>query len=255
MNFKVGDRVRVRTWESLYAEFGDPDSSNHLKIRKGFNDEMRNLCGTVVTISYVYEDSYSIKEAGWIWTDDMLMDCVVEEEEKPKVKRIMRLSEIPDGRKFDVAGIKMFKLQRKSAGWMCVYANPVFESAYETSQNYAKSTIHRRLTEEVLPVLVEKIGDDNLLEFTLDLRHENDRNKYLDIQTKIGIIPYHTFCDYKGSGLAASKRSGFMFATGYRDESVLYYGMFGADTCSINTEKNIIPIVCLADDLEVTYEG
>lgn len=255
MRFKVGDRVKVRTWESLYAEFGDPNHKDCLIIRRGFNSDMRRLCGTIVTIQRVRDGSYDIFEDAWSWTDDMLVDCVVEEEGKQKVKRIMRLSEVPNGRKFDVAGIEMFKLQREGAGWMCIYANPVFESAYETSQNYAKSTIHRRLTEEILPVLVEKIGDDNLLEFALDLRHENDMNKYLDIQTKIGIIPYRTFYDYKGSGLAASKRSGFMFATGYRDESVLYYGMFGADTCSINTEKNIIPIVCLADDLEVTYEG
>lgn len=255
MRFQVGDRVRVRTWESLCAEFGDTIHTNSIRIRFGFNNEMRKRCGTVVTIRDVREESYRIAEDGWSWSDDMLEDCVVDEEGKPKVKRIMRLSEVPDGKLFDVAGIGMFKLQHEGAGWICIYANPVFKSAYETSQNYAKSTINRRLTEEVLPVLAEKIGEENLLEFTLDLEHNDDKNKYLDIQTKIGIMPFGMFRRYSGRGLYAAKRHSFLFATGYSDDRVIYFGsLFGTDTCSIGTEKNIIPIVCLSDDLEVTCE-
>lgn len=254
MRFNVGDEVRVRTWESLYAEFGSSVSREQLRIRKGFNIDMRKLCGTVVTIKRVHIEGsyYEIEEDDWHWTDDMLESCVVD---GVKVKQIVSLSQVVDGRAFSVAGIKMYKLYRKGAGYMCILADPVFKAAYETSQNYAKSTIHKRLMQEVLPDLVEKIGEDNVLEFTLDLRHESDMNKYLDIQTKIGIMPYKEYLNYSGRAFSTAKRHGFMFCTAYRDDKVLYYGLFGSDTCSLNAEKNIIPIVCLSENLEVTYEG
>lgn len=254
MRFNVGDEVRVRTWESLYEEFGSPISSNSLNIRKGFNSDMRKLCGTVVTIQRVHIDGsyYEIEEDDWHWTDDMLESCVVDE---VKVKQVVSLSQVVEGKAFSIAGIKMYKMYSKGSGYMCIFADPVFTEAYETSQNYAKSTIHRRLTQEVLPNLVEKIGEDNVLEFTLDLRHENDMNKYLDIQTKIGIMPYKEFRNYSGRALCEAKRHGFMFCTAYNYDNVLHFGIFGVDTCSIHTAKNIIPIVCLSGNLEVTYEG
>jgi hypothetical protein len=146
-------------------------------------------------------------------------------------------------------------MYREGAGYMCIFAEPVFTESYETSQNYAKSLIHKRLTQEVLPKLVEKIGEDNLLEFTLDLKHNDDMNKYLDIQTKIGIMPYKAFFNYSGRALREARNHGFMLCTGANDTKVIYCGRYGADTCSIHAEKNIIPIVCLSENLEVTYEG
>ncbi|MBR5860446.1 MAG: hypothetical protein IKY71_03775, partial [Bacteroidaceae bacterium] len=143
MRFKVGDQVRVRTWEDLRREFPSKYSENELTIRCGFNNKMKKRCGTVVTIQRVRESTYAIEEDEWSWTDDMLESCTVDEErDTPKVSHVVRLSEIFDGRRFSVAGIKMYKMYKEGAGYMCIFADPVFMEAYETSQNYAKSTIH-----------------------------------------------------------------------------------------------------------------
>ena len=55
MKFKVGDKVRVRTWEDLRKRYPSLYSDN-ISIRLGFNDEMRRLCGKIVTIAGVHRE-------------------------------------------------------------------------------------------------------------------------------------------------------------------------------------------------------
>lgn len=256
MNFEVGDKVRVRKWKDLLDEFGlkygdSPEPSN-LNIYKGFNESMQSLCGTVVTIQSIENDYYRLKESFYMWTDDMLEDLTSKD---IKTGCAVSLDDAPSNKPFSIAGIKMCKLHKEGHGWLCVYAESVFEDAYETGQNYAKSTIHRRLIEEVLPVLVEKIGDENLLEFTLDLQHHSDRNKFLDIRTKIGIPTYKMHCEYNSmrrfSGVRKNKA---VYATAYSSDDVLCNDGTGVNYCSIRHIRNVVPIVCLADSLEVIYE-
>lgn len=60
MRYKVGDKVKVRNLKDGYKS---PDGCY-------FNDDMERLAGTVVTISTVREDRYSIREDGFSWVDD-----------------------------------------------------------------------------------------------------------------------------------------------------------------------------------------
>lgn len=61
--FKIGDRVRIRDWDDMVREFGEPDSDGDIKIVVPYNihntesqyitwfiQEMRILCGRVATI-------------------------------------------------------------------------------------------------------------------------------------------------------------------------------------------------------------
>ena len=69
--FKVGDRVRIKDWDDMVREFGEPDSDGDIKIvvpykygnttrsyTTWFLGEMRRYCGRVATVN----------ETGWgVW--------------------------------------------------------------------------------------------------------------------------------------------------------------------------------------------
>lgn len=76
MKYKVGDKVRVRSWESMKKEFGLKDDGN-IKVMFTFTKEMKKYCGKLVTISS-NNGCYMIKEDSgrYTWCDDMF--CPVE---------------------------------------------------------------------------------------------------------------------------------------------------------------------------------
>lgn len=72
MPFRVGDRVRVKTWEEL-LRLGELDSIGGIRHSYlYFNREMRQYCGREFTVEYVGADTYFLAEVGWNWSDWML---------------------------------------------------------------------------------------------------------------------------------------------------------------------------------------
>lgn len=66
-NFKVRDRVRIRSWESMEKEFGT-FANGSIKATFGFASAMNNLCGHTATISDIDGKKVSLKD----WDDDNL---------------------------------------------------------------------------------------------------------------------------------------------------------------------------------------
>ena len=73
MRYKVGDRVRVRRWETMekqykVTKYGDIDISGI-----PFDKKRKPFCGQVVTIKKVADGQYRIKEDDgyWFWIDEM----------------------------------------------------------------------------------------------------------------------------------------------------------------------------------------
>lgn len=68
MKYKVGDKVRVRSWGALMREFGaSVDGSPKLPC---FVNGMKEFCGTVLTISNISSGSYyDVLETYFIWND------------------------------------------------------------------------------------------------------------------------------------------------------------------------------------------
>ena len=75
MKLKVNDEVRVKSYDKLVKDFGQPDSDGDIRIQGCcyFTYDMKKYCSKVVTISKVYENDYLIKEDNeWqYWTDEM----------------------------------------------------------------------------------------------------------------------------------------------------------------------------------------
>ena len=70
--FKVGDKVKVRSWEDMEKEFGLSRYGNIKTPGSCYFDMcMREWCGKTLTISKVSLSGYSVKETGWCWTDYM----------------------------------------------------------------------------------------------------------------------------------------------------------------------------------------
>lgn len=61
MEFKVGDRVRIKSWEQMKKEFGM--RTDWINCRYGFNRNMQHLCGRIATISAI--DDYEVKLINW----------------------------------------------------------------------------------------------------------------------------------------------------------------------------------------------
>ena len=95
MKYKVGDRVKIKTWEKLEQEYGLGDSGNikaprsangtcfipNMEVSMGLKAPDRIL--TIISIrrfEFVEENHYSVKEINnWVWCDYMIEGLVQEE--------------------------------------------------------------------------------------------------------------------------------------------------------------------------------
>lgn len=75
MRYKVGDKVKVKTWDKMVREFGF-DSDGDISCKHFFVEPMKCWCSEEMTIKKVieYNDKYCMEEdlATWDWSDDML---------------------------------------------------------------------------------------------------------------------------------------------------------------------------------------
>lgn len=74
MKFKVGDKVRVRSLESMKKEFGVIDRWGG--ITNGFTIGMKKYCGNIYEISAVHADYYSLKNCSSYWFIDNMLEPV-----------------------------------------------------------------------------------------------------------------------------------------------------------------------------------
>jgi len=70
---KIGDTVKIRSWEAMQREYGLNDNGNIELERGAVVKEMKKLCGSTQEISKVIYhgtyNRYSIDD--WLWTEDM----------------------------------------------------------------------------------------------------------------------------------------------------------------------------------------
>ena len=81
MRYKLGDEVKIKTWDQMRREFGvniDLDGDPSIKCDKNFPLEMEKCfkinSERILTIDRLFhkDDYYFVEENKWCWTDDMI---------------------------------------------------------------------------------------------------------------------------------------------------------------------------------------
>ena len=77
MKYKVGDKVKVRSWDSMAKQFR-VDCEGDIKLSTNtFVHKMRDYCGKILTITHVGVTSYLTEGNAWHWTDEMFEPGVI----------------------------------------------------------------------------------------------------------------------------------------------------------------------------------
>ena len=94
MNYKVGDRVKIKTWKEMKKEFGLSKSTNSILVPdetpfiKGMEKRLNRLnINRILTIGEIKirfgHEHYHMKEIRYWWTKDMIK-CLIERYKEPE---------------------------------------------------------------------------------------------------------------------------------------------------------------------------
>lgn len=76
--YEIGDRVLIKQWNDMVAEYGVYKSGN-IKTELSFTPRMREYCGNIMTVSLVGENgAYKLKDARFWFSNDMIEGAVQE---------------------------------------------------------------------------------------------------------------------------------------------------------------------------------
>ena len=91
MKYKVGDKVRIKTWEDMKKEYGS-DGINNINnspnsFVKQMEEELNKISlNRILTIKSIRNGSFSLdyemKEIRWAWMDEMI-ECLVKDYVEP----------------------------------------------------------------------------------------------------------------------------------------------------------------------------
>lgn len=93
MKHRVGDKVRVKSKEWWNAQPKNESGSVECGADT-FNELMASMCGKVVEISDVSEETYFIKEYGYNWNDEMFDDSYANEKSIITEEMIKDIAEV-----------------------------------------------------------------------------------------------------------------------------------------------------------------
>jgi len=83
MKYKVGDKVKIKTWKEMEKEYGLTERRN-INLRPYFMKEMEeqlneNFLDRIIKIKENTKDGYRIKEMGCYWSDGMIKELIIPE--------------------------------------------------------------------------------------------------------------------------------------------------------------------------------
>ena len=110
----------------------------------------------------------------------------------------MSKTKIEIGKTVKVAGEEFIVLDKFEKGILClskdlVYKNTMFDN---NSNNYANSSIRKKLNAEYLKKLAGVIGEENILETEIDLTSDDGLDDYGKITDKIGLLTADMYRKY-----------------------------------------------------------
>ena len=97
------------------------------------------------------------------------------------------LNEIPAGETFKIGDLEFFKVTEVNGTATVVCKNILYNSQFGKNNNFAKSLIFKKLTEELLPQIEVAVGAENVLEFETDLLALDGSAEHGTVKSKISL--------------------------------------------------------------------
>ena len=97
-------------------------------------------------------------------------------------------SEIAVGETFVVGGIEWIKLPEKHGGFVAVAKESLGDRAFDYNSNdFSKSSLLKYLEKEILPEIINEVGEDKVLDFETDLFSLDGHRKYGKMTSRISL--------------------------------------------------------------------
>lgn len=130
MKYKVGDKVRVKSWEEMEKEYGLYKNGD-IKTKANFAKSMKFLCNKIVTIKKVIPEYYSIKEdtERFAWSDDMF---------EPLEKRFIK-DELKTGMLVELRNGEKYKVLKDYETFICGKGMISNKSGFIPLLNFSKN--------------------------------------------------------------------------------------------------------------------
>lgn len=98
------------------------------------------------------------------------------------------LAEVAVGDTFRIGEFEFIKFADNNGQTIAVMNEGIFESKFDDStNNFAKSSLYKRLVKEVLPKIEKIVGAENIVEFETDLFTADGLDVYGKMKSKIGL--------------------------------------------------------------------
>lgn len=92
-----------------------------------------------------------------------------------------------DGETFTVGGMEFIKFPSKNGKTPVVMKDIAFHSRFGRTNNLHDSEVLKRLQLEVLPAIIEALGEENVLEFETDLTTLDGLKPYKPVKSRISL--------------------------------------------------------------------
>lgn len=103
---------------------------------------------------------------------------------------------VKDGETFEIAGYEFIKLPNMNGETPIVMRDYAFISRFGDNNDLRSSDVLRRLQEEILPKIVEAVGEENVCTFKTDLTTLDGLKPYGVMESKISL---YTFDFYRAN--------------------------------------------------------
>ena len=94
---------------------------------------------------------------------------------------------VRDGDTFTVAGIEFIKFPTVGDATPVMARDCLFFSRFGDNNDLRSSSVLKRMEEEVLPKIIEALGEENVLTFRTDLTTEDGLKPYVEMESKISL--------------------------------------------------------------------
>ncbi len=101
--------------------------------------------------------------------------------------KTVELSKIECGKTFKIGEIEFIKFTDEDGKVIVVTKDSVFRSEFGKNNNLSESKIIERLNSEVLPKIVEEVGEENVCEFETDLTTLDGLKPYAPFKSKVSL--------------------------------------------------------------------